>query len=66
MGDLKVGDLITVLLLESTQATRGTNVETNRASTNDVLGVGAAAGSLNLSARGQNFSRAENKRSHYH
>ena len=48
VGDLKVGDLITVLLLESTQASRSNNVETNRASTNDVLGVGAAAGSLNL------------------
>ncbi len=48
VGDLKVGDLITVLLLEATQASRSNNVETNRASTNDVLGVGAANGALNL------------------
>ena len=46
VGDLRVGDLITVLLLESTQASRSNNVETNRASTNDVLGLNQAKGLL--------------------
>ena len=46
VGDLKVGDLITVLLLEATQASRTNNVETSRASTNDIIGLNQAKGLL--------------------
>ena len=38
-GDIKVGHLITVVLDETTQASRSGNVTTSRASSNDVLGV---------------------------
>ncbi len=38
-GDIQIGHLITVVLAETTQASRSGNVSTSRASTNDVLGV---------------------------
>ena len=37
VGDLKVGDLVTVILTESTQASRSNNVSTSRVSTNDAV-----------------------------
>ena len=46
VGDLKVGDLVTVILTESTQASRSNNVSTSRISTNDVIGPNQAAGLL--------------------
>ncbi len=46
VGDLKVGDLVTVILTESTQASRSNNVSTSRASTNDVIGLNQAKGLL--------------------
>jgi len=36
-GDLKVGDLITVLLSETTQASRSSDISTSRAATNNVV-----------------------------
>ena len=38
-GNLKVGDLITVLLSETTQASRTSDISTSRAATNDVVTV---------------------------
>jgi len=38
-GDIKIGHLITVVLDETTQASRSGNVKTSRASSNDVLGT---------------------------
>ena len=46
VGDLKVGDLVTVILTESTQASRSNNVSTSRVSTNDVIGLNQARGLL--------------------
>ena len=43
VGDLRVGDLVTVILSESTQASRSNNVSTSRISTNDVFGPNEAA-----------------------
>ena len=44
VGDLKVGDLVTVILTESTQASRSNNVSTSRVSTNDVIKLNQARG----------------------
>jgi len=38
-GELKVGDLITVLLSETTQASRTSDISTSREATNDVITV---------------------------
>ena len=46
VGDLKVGDLVTVILTESTQASRSNNVSTSRVSSNDVIGLNQARGLL--------------------
>lgn len=42
-GEIKVGDVITVVLNESAQAKRNANINTERSSSNDVLGASQAS-----------------------
>ena len=46
VGDLKVGDLVTVILLSQLKPLRSNNVSTSRVSTNDVIGLNQAKGLL--------------------
>ena len=54
-GDLKVGDLITVLLSETTQASRSSDISTSRAATNDVVTVAQKDSILDKIGRGTGF-----------
>ena len=54
-GDLKVGDLITVLLSETTQASRSSDISTSRAATNDVVTEAQKASVLSKIGRGTGF-----------
>ena len=54
-GDLKVGDLITVLLSETTQASRSSDISTSRAATNDVVTEAQKDSVLSKIGRGTGF-----------
>ena len=54
-GDLKVGDLVTVLLSETTQASRSSDISTSRASTNDVVTEAQKDSVLDKIGRGTGF-----------
>ena len=54
-GDLKVGDLITVLLSETTQASRSSDISTSRAATNDVVTEAQKDTVLSKIGRGTGF-----------
>jgi flagellar L-ring protein precursor FlgH len=54
-GDLKVGDLVTVLLSETTQASRSSDISTSRASTNDVITEAQKDSVLSKVGRGTGF-----------
>jgi flagellar L-ring protein precursor FlgH len=54
-GDLKVGDLITVLLSETTQASRSSDISTSRAATNDVVTEAQKESVLSKIGRGTGF-----------
>jgi flagellar L-ring protein precursor FlgH len=54
-GDLKVGDLVTVLLSETTQASRSSDISTSRASTNDVVTEAQKDSVLSKIGRGTGF-----------
>ena len=54
-GDLKVGDLITVLLSETTPASRSSDISTSRAATNDVVTEAQKDSVLSKIGRGTGF-----------
>ena len=54
-GEMQVGDLITVLLSETTQASRTSDITTSRAATNDVLTVAQKNSVLDKIGRGTGF-----------
>jgi len=54
-GDLKVGDLVTVLLSETTQASRSSDISTSRAATNDVVTEAQKDSVLDKIGRGTGF-----------
>ena len=54
-GEMQVGDLITVLLSETTQASRTSDITTSRAATNDVVTVAQKNSVLDKIGRGTGF-----------